>query len=138
VNPNAVVVHFSAVATLASLSAFLFFDRRTDGLPFYDPEALVLLLGIGLTASLGQMLLTRAFAAGEPAKVSVVGLSQVVFTLLIDVGVMHHEVAGLALIGTLLIIAPTAWVMLERKPRRIELPNDAELEATVDSATAAS
>jgi drug/metabolite transporter (DMT)-like permease len=138
VNPNAVVVHFSAVATLASLSAFLFFDRRTDGLPFYDPEALALLLGIGLTASLGQMLLTRAFAAGEPAKVSVVGLSQVVFALLIDVGVMHHEVAGLALIGTLLIIAPTAWVMLVRKPRRIELPNDAELEATVDSATAAS
>ena len=80
VNPNAVVVHFSAVATVASLSAFLFFDRRTDGLPVYHPEALALLLGIGLTASLGQMLLTRAFAAGDPAKVSVVGLSQVVFT----------------------------------------------------------
>jgi drug/metabolite transporter (DMT)-like permease len=138
VNPNAVVVHFSAVATIASLSAFVFFDRRTDGLPFYDPEALALLLGIGLTASLGQMLLTRAFAAGEPAKVSVVGLSQVVFSLSIDVGVTHHEVTGLALFGTLLIIAPTAWVMLERTPRRIARPRDAELEAAVDSATAVS
>jgi drug/metabolite transporter (DMT)-like permease len=139
VNPNAVVVHFSAVATIASLSAFVFFDRRTDGLPIYDPEALALLLGIGLAASLGQMLLTRAFAAGEPAKVSVVGLSQVVFSLLIDVSVMHHHVTSLALLGTLLIIAPTAWVMLERKPRRVvKSSKDAEMVAAVDSATAAS
>jgi drug/metabolite transporter (DMT)-like permease len=138
VNPNAVVVHFSAVATLASLTAFLFFDRRTDGLPFYHPEALVLLLGIGLTASLGQMLLTRAFAHGEPAKVSVVGLSQVVFSLLIDVGLTGHAITDTALVGTLLIVAPTAWVMLERK----RLPQKAEpepgIEAAVDSATAAS
>jgi drug/metabolite transporter (DMT)-like permease len=118
VNPNAVVVHFSAVATVASSSAFLLFDRRTDGLPFYHPEALALLLGIGLTASVGQMFLTRAFAAGDPAKVSVVGLSQVVFSLLIDIAVTHQEVTEPALIGTLLIIAPTAWVMLERRPRR--------------------
>ncbi|HKB01604.1 MAG TPA: DMT family transporter, partial [Gemmataceae bacterium] len=70
---------------------------------------------VGLTASLGQMLLTRAFAHGEPSKVSVVGLSQVVFTLLIDVIVSHHEVKWPALTGTLLILAPTAWVMLERR-----------------------
>jgi len=66
----------------------------------------------------GQMFLTRAFAAGDPAKVSVVGLSQVVFSLLIDIAVTHQEVTEPALIGTLLIIAPTAWVMLERRPRR--------------------
>ena len=141
VNPNAVVVHFSAVATVASLSAFAFFDRRTDGLPVYHPEVLALLLGIGLTASLGQMLLTRAFAAGDPAKVSVVGLSQVVFTLAIDVGVSHHELTGTALLGTLLVVAPTAWVMLERKRRPGAAATDrkgAELEAAVDSATAAS
>lgn len=141
VNPNAVVVHFSAVATLASLSAFVLFDRRTDGLPIYHPDALALLLGIGLTASLGQMLLTRAFAAGDPAKVSVVGLSQVVFTLLIDVAVSHQEVTTTALVGTALVIAPTAWVMLERKRRPVKAApavEEAEIEAAIDSATAAS
>ncbi|HKB05022.1 MAG TPA: DMT family transporter, partial [Gemmataceae bacterium] len=40
VNPNAVVVHFSAVATLASTSAFILFERRTGSVPFYDPEVL--------------------------------------------------------------------------------------------------
>jgi drug/metabolite transporter (DMT)-like permease len=115
VNPNAVVVHFSAVATLASTSAFFLFERRPGSVPFYDPQVLWLLLGVGLSASVGQMLLTRAFAHGEPSKVSVVGLSQVVFTLLIDVVISHHEVTLTALVGTLLILAPTAWVMLERR-----------------------
>jgi drug/metabolite transporter (DMT)-like permease len=138
VNPNAVVVHFSAVATLASLSAFVFLDRRTDGLPVYHPEALALLLGIGLTASLGQMLLTRAFAHGEPAKVSVVGLSQVVFSLLIDVGLTGHAIPPEAAIGTLMIVAPTAWVMLERKRRPRQPEPEPGIEAAVDSATAAS
>jgi drug/metabolite transporter (DMT)-like permease len=115
VNPNAVVVHFSAVAMLASTSAFFLFERRPDAEPFYHPEPLALVLGVGLTASVGQMLLTRAFAHGDPSKVSVVGLSQVVFTLLIDVVVSHHQVTATALAGTLLILAPTAWVMLERR-----------------------
>ena len=95
VNPNAVVVHFSAVATAASASAFFLFDRRPSAAPFYRPDALLLLLGVGLTASAGQMLLTRAFAHGDPSRVSVVGLSQVVFTLAIDVVVSDHHVTPL-------------------------------------------
>jgi drug/metabolite transporter (DMT)-like permease len=131
VNPNAVVVHFSFVATLASASVFFFFERRPDAMPFYEPEALVLLLGVGLTASFGQMMLTRAFAHGDPAKVSVVGLAQVVFALVLDVIFAHHEVTQLALAGTLLILLPTAWVMLERRKS-----HDEPLEATTDLALA--
>ncbi len=115
VNPNAVVVHFSGVATLASAVAMLCFENRPDAVPFYTPKPLALLLAVGLFASIGQMFLTRAFAAGDPAKVSVVGLSQVVFTLLIDVAFVGHELTRWVLLGTFLILAPTAWVMLERK-----------------------
>ena len=115
VNPNAIVVHFSGVATLASAVAMLCFEARADAKPFYEPYHLALLLAVGLFASIGQMFLTRAFAAGDPAKVSVVGLSQVVFTLLIDVAFVGHELTRWVLLGTFLILAPTAWVMLERK-----------------------
>jgi drug/metabolite transporter (DMT)-like permease len=114
VNPNAIVVHFSLVATVASSSAFFLFERRTDAIPFYDLSVAGLLLGVGLTASIGQMCLTRAFTTGDAAKVSVVGLSQVVFTLIIDVVFTGHEVTTIAFIGTLLILIPTAWVMMER------------------------
>lgn len=122
VNPNAVVVHFSMVATLFSTSAFFLFPLREDVEPFYEPLTLALLIGVGLSASCGQMLLTRAFAAGEPAKVSVVGLSQVVIALLIDVLIMNQHVTTSALVGTILILIPTAWVMLERKPVAKPLP----------------
>jgi drug/metabolite transporter (DMT)-like permease len=135
VNPNAVVVHFSAVATVASSTAFVLFEPRSDAMPFYHPEAIGLLLGVGLTASIGQMFLTRAFAHGDPAKVSVVGLSQVVFTMLIDVLVTNHQVTSIAMFGTLLILAPTAWVMLERRKQHTIVP---ELDAaTTDLALAA-
>src|SRR5438093_142425 len=81
-----------------------------------------LLLGVGLTASIGQMFLTRAFAHGDPARVSVVGLAQVVFTLAIDVVFTDHRVTTDAMIGTLLILAPTAWVMLGRRRQRTSVP----------------
>lgn len=131
VNSNAVVVHFSAVATVVSSSSFFLFERRPDAIPFYHPDALPLLLGVGLTASVGQMFLTRAFAHGDPSKVSVVGLAQVVMTLLIDVVVSGQPVTGLALAGTLLILAPTAWVMLERRRRRKAHPVHAPTPALV-------
>src|SRR5262245_34238236 len=131
VNPNAVVVHFSAVATAASATAFFLFERRPSAAPFYRPDALLLLLGVGLTASGGQMLLTRAFAHGDPSRVSVVGLSQVVFTLIIDVVVSHHQVTPIALIGTLLILAPTAWVMLEPRRRAPAVPKPAGSSAAL-------
>ncbi len=131
VNPNAVVVHFSGVATLASAVAMLCFESRADAVPFYAPRPLALLLAVGLFASVGQMFLTRAFAAGDPAKVSVVGLSQVVFTLLIDVAFVGHEVTPMAFLGTFLILAPTAWVMLERKkPVVVSEPVEEDLVLT--------
>jgi drug/metabolite transporter (DMT)-like permease len=118
VNPNAIVVHFSAVAAVASATAFLLFDVKPDTRPFYDPTVLGLLLGVGLTASFGQLFLTRAFSHGDPSRVAVVGLSQVVFTLVIDVIFTGHELTGPVVVGTMFILAPTAWVMLERRKRK--------------------
>jgi len=127
VNPNAVVVHFSAVATVTAAASFFIFERRDGAIPFYDSRAIFLLLGVGLTASIGQMFLTRAFAHGEPAKVSVVALSQVVFSIAIDVSLLGHSLTSTALVGTLLIIVPTGWVMLERRRRKTLVEPENEL-----------
>lgn len=118
VNPDAVVVHFSAVATVTAAASFFIFERREGAVPFYDSSAIFLLIGVGLTASVGQMFLTRAFAHGEPAKVSVVALSQVVFSMTIDLTLLGHSLTGTVVAGMLLILIPTAWVMLERRRRK--------------------
>jgi len=110
---GAVVVHFAAVSLLFCVGAFLLFPHSAGSLTL-DSEAMFLLVGVGVTASVGQLLLTRAFAAGEPAKVSVVGLSQVVFALVLDVAWLGHRVDTVSLLGMALILGPTAWVMLRR------------------------
>lgn len=111
---RAVVVHFSAVAFLFSLASFGLF-AHTQSIDF-QPDSLHLaqLCGVGLAATIGQLLLTVAFTAGDPAKVAVVGLMQVVFALIFEV-LLTREVPGAQkLIGVALVIAPTAWLMLRR------------------------
>ena len=60
------------------------------------------------------MFLTKAFAAGPPAKVSVVALTQVGFAMLFDVLVWHHEFSAMTLVGMALVMAPTAWLVVSQ------------------------
>jgi drug/metabolite transporter (DMT)-like permease len=114
VNPKAVVVHFSLVSLVFCFLAFCFFPRITRPSALDEVSTWIHLIGVGLSASVGQLLLTKAFATGDPAKVSVVGLTSVVFALLLDLFFTNHHLEGQTLLGMSLILLPTAWVMLER------------------------
>ena len=65
-----------------------------------------MLLGVGVSATIGQLFLTKAFAAGPPARVSVVMLSQVGFTMLLEMAIWHRSFSGQTLVGIFLVIAP--------------------------------
>jgi drug/metabolite transporter (DMT)-like permease len=78
----------------------------------FDPWTLCLLAGVGITATIGQLFLTKAFAAGPPARVSVVGLSQVAFSALADSLIWQRRLEASTLAGMALIVAPTAWLLL--------------------------
>jgi drug/metabolite transporter (DMT)-like permease len=114
-DPRAIVVHFSAVATVFCAAALLVGPRTHDPAAVLDPATLGKLLAMGATALVGQLFLTIAFANGAPAKVSVVGLAQIVFVLGFDVWLFGRQVNAVTLLGTALVIAPTAW-LLTRKP----------------------
>ncbi|MFO0845314.1 MAG: DMT family transporter [Gemmataceae bacterium] len=109
-DPLAIVVHFSGVATVFVLGAWLV-GGPPDVTPLLDARHAALLLGVGVTATLGQLCLTRAFTSGQPARVSVVGLTQIVFAMGLDLafGGSPFDVTTLAGIG--LVVAPTAWMM---------------------------
>ncbi len=112
-DPWAIVVHFSGVATAFVLGAWLF-GPRPPVEQMLDGRVALLLLGIGATATLGQWCLTRAFTSGEPAKVSVVGLTQIVFALGLDLLLANTTFNPTTLAGIGLVLAPTAWVMAAR------------------------
>jgi drug/metabolite transporter (DMT)-like permease len=114
IDPRSIVAHFSGVAVFFCGAAYFAFDRQ-EPLPEKSAAApFVLLVGLGAAATVGQLFLTKAFAAGPPTKVAVVGLTQVVFTMMFDYLLFDHAFGVSTLIGMALIVAPTAWLMLSR------------------------
>jgi drug/metabolite transporter (DMT)-like permease len=130
IDPLAIVVHFSTVATVFCVAAFLIVPTAFGPIKVDDGLMWLKLLAMGLSATIGQIFLTRAFGSGAPAKVSVVGLTQIVFVFVFDVILWGHEVNTVALIGTALVLAPTAWVLLHS-----EEGNADEAEGTSNALT---
>ena len=80
-----------------------------------DGRVALLLLGVGASATVGQLFLTKAFASsGAPASVGVVGLTQIVFVMVIDRALNPRGLEWHSVLGTLLVVAPTVWLLLRR------------------------
>lgn len=122
VDVRAIVVHFSGVSFLFCIGSLFCFDRDPKLAALPDGRAIVMLLAIGLTATAGQIMLTKAFKAGAPAKVSVVGLSQVVFAMILDLLLLQHTFDTLKVVGMLLVLGPTAWLMVSERRAHVAAP----------------
>jgi drug/metabolite transporter (DMT)-like permease len=114
VDPRAVVAHFSGVAFVVCLVSWALAPAAPVTAAALGGGALVMLLGVGLSATTGQLFLTKAFAAGPPAKVSVVALTQVGFGMIFDVLVWQHSFSTVTLVGMALVMAPTAWMLVSQ------------------------
>lgn len=121
VDARAVVTHFSGVSTFFTLLFMIVTGGRVDYGALSSTTTLMLLVGVGLGGTLGQLAMTKAFALGNPSKVSVVGLMQVVFALLFDLLLWRRSFDALVIAGIILVIAPSAWLML-RSPLKKETP----------------
>jgi drug/metabolite transporter (DMT)-like permease len=115
----AVVAHFAGVASLISAVWLLL---RREPLPpgLFEPSTMGLLLGVGISGTLAQVFLTKAYAAGAPAKVAVVGLTQVVFAMGFDIAIWGRALTPPALAGFALVMAPSTWLSL-RAARKIAI-----------------
>lgn len=134
IDPRAIVVHFSATGLAFAVACYCLFPYREP------PEAMELkhifeLIGIGLSATAGQYFLTRAFTAGDPARVSVASLSQFVMVLALDLIVLQNPLDWHKLLGIPLILGPTIWLMRERVKTSALVP-DAAPEAPPEAAWA--
>ena len=115
IDPRAVVVHFAGVAGIVALAGLAL--RRSDLHPFQaDFATIALLFGVGVFGTVGQVLLTKAYAAGAPTKVSVAGLTQVVFAVCFDVLIWRRSLSLPTLLGMALILTPTAWLSGRSRP----------------------
>ncbi|MFO0882853.1 MAG: hypothetical protein U0894_01465 [Pirellulales bacterium] len=99
-------------------------DGTAPAAPWQGHFPVARLIAVGLFATLGQIFLTRAFAAAPPARISVVGLSQIAFVVLLAwcvFGAASHW-NSITITGMALIVGATAYVMTasfgRRKSRR--------------------
>ncbi len=115
IDPRAIVAHFSGVALVVCLGSLLLVPNQAVASSQFTQASLPLLLGVGISATVGQIFLTKAFAAGPPAKVSVVALAQVVFAVMLDRLFWDHPFRLVTLLGMVLVMAPTAWLLLSQK-----------------------
>jgi drug/metabolite transporter (DMT)-like permease len=118
VDARAVVTHFSGVATVFTLAFLLWSGEGVDYSVLRDGATLGLLFGVGLSATVGQLAMTKAFALGSPSRVSVVGLMQIVFALVFDLLLWQRQFGPLVILGIALVVGPSAWLMLRSPLRR--------------------
>jgi drug/metabolite transporter (DMT)-like permease len=126
-NPSAVVVHFSLVSL-----PFIAGVGYWGGAPAYhiawEVYPMLLLLGTGVAAAVGQYCLTLAFTRGEARKVSIIGLCQVVFAWLCDRLIWDYPFLPMQALGVLCILGPTGYIMLEKAWRRAAQANRDHVE----------
>jgi drug/metabolite transporter (DMT)-like permease len=113
VEHRTVVFHFAVVSLVGCLVAVLVSGFTTAARISPEPIVWLMLVGVGLASTTGQLLLTAAFASGPPAKLSVVGLTQVGFAMMYDVFVWGHRYDMLSILGIVLVVAPTAWLLVQ-------------------------
>lgn len=114
VDSGAIVVHFSGVSFAFCLASLMVFGPIESVAGLSHLGTWLVLVGVGLSATAGQLLLTRAFAAGPPAQVSVLGLTQVVFALGFDLLFWGKTYDVTTLVGIAFVLAPTGWIMIQR------------------------
>ena len=115
-DPRAVVTHFSAVSTLLSLVLWLCTPMQSMSSES-NSSSLVRLVAVGVAAVLGQLFLTKAFAVGRPARISVIGLSQVAFAASYKWIFEGRIPSGVGVAGMLLVVGATVWVMLRSQAK---------------------
>lgn len=114
VDPRAVVAHFSAVAGIATIP-LLFLGHPADFTVLEDSGTLGLLLGVGISGTIGQIFLTKAFAAGSAPRIAVIGMSQVAMALVFDIFYRDRMPPLASLTGMALVVGPVIWLILTGK-----------------------
>jgi|LNFM01.1.fsa_nt_gb drug/metabolite transporter (DMT)-like permease len=119
--PEAIVVHFSAVASVTT--AIAMFSRVVRGSPLHLPTSgldwLCLAL-VGLTATIGQLALTRAYALDRAARVGAAGWAQVVLALIVD-GALRATWPSPPALGGIALLLCAGALLLEsaRRDQRV-------------------
>jgi drug/metabolite transporter (DMT)-like permease len=128
IDPRAVVVHFSGVASLATVTFLALTNRKDYFAQLNGSHVLIPLVLVGIAGVAGQIGMTLAFAKGQASRVSVIALSQILFGLVFDAVFWNRSVNAISLLGMVFVIVPAAWLILSETPARSHDLIEVEME----------
>lgn len=101
------VFWFAAVASAGAALFASVLGWHGDVLPHLD-----LLLVLGVTATVGQLAMTRAYRRGQTAVVAAFSYSTVIFSSLLDVIIWKEDIAPAAWAGMAVTVAAGVWAAM--------------------------
>ncbi len=128
VDPRAIVVHFSGVASVATVLFLALTNRKDYSAQLNSKTVLMLLVMVGVAGVAGQIGMTLAFAKGHASRISVIALSQILFGLAFDAFFWNRAMNLISLLGMVLVIVPTAWLILGKTPEQSHDLIEVEME----------
>lgn len=113
-----IVTHFSGTATVITFLLLLVVRGGADFSQLGDMNILLMLLGVGVLGTLGQLAMTKAFSIGEAPSVASAGFIKVGFSAGYDMLIWKYVFELPTVLGMLLILGSTAWLF----NRKLETP----------------
>ncbi|KAB2922044.1 MAG: DMT family transporter [Bacteroidetes bacterium] len=108
-HPTTVVAHFTGVASVVTFAVMLpSLPQLLEGARYTWP-VIVSLLGVGLTGTVAQLAMTRAYLLGNPSINSTVGLAQVAIATVLDILIWDRHFGTETILGILLITIPATF-----------------------------
>ena len=109
-----IVFYFAAMATMISAVPMLWAWQMPD------PKTLVQLVGAGLSATVGQLCLTRAYALAPAARVGPFTYAAVLFSAVLAWIIWDERMDGWSALGAVMVIATCVMVGWRRKEPHLE------------------
>ena len=106
-DPRTIVTQFCGTATFIALLYILLFGNVEELKKIISIKVFLIIVGIGIFGTLGQLTMTKAFALGKASTVSTAGLLKVGFSAFFDVVIWNYVFKLSTILGMTLILGST-------------------------------
>lgn len=105
IDPRQIVTHFAGTSTIVTLILIVLIRKDVELNILTNTNYLIMLLGVSIFGTIGQLAMTKAFALGEAPRVAAAGIFKVGFSGLYDILIWRHSfgLSTLAGMGFILI-----------------------------------
>jgi len=111
IDPRTIVAHFSGTASAVCLLLILVLGKDFNFSFMEKPANLLMLAGVGVFGTIGQLAMTKAFSIGEAPGVASAGFVRVGFSAGYDLFIWQHAFELTTLLGIALILGSTGGLL---------------------------